>query len=59
MKDEEKTIFLAALQEPLRIMLAVLHFKTNTMDQVIDRVLEMDRAQNSNYMAMGATTSAA
>ena len=53
-EDEAKSIFLAVLWEPLQTMLSVLDFQTNTIDQVIDRVLEIDRAQNSNYMAMGA-----
>ena len=35
-------------------MLVVLDFRTSTVDKVIDRVLEMDRAQNGNYIAMGA-----
>ena len=38
-EDEAKAVFLAALREPLRTMCAVLDFQTNTMDQVIDRVL--------------------
>ena len=53
-EDGAKAIFFVAPREPLRTMLAILDFQTNTIDQVIYRVLEMDRAQNNNYMAMGA-----
>ena len=53
-EDDAKAVFLDAFCEPLRTMLAILDFQTNTIDQVIYRVLEMDRAQNNNYMAMGA-----
>ena len=35
-------------------MLVVLDFRTSTIDEVTDRVPDMDRAQNGNYMAMGA-----
>ena len=51
-EDEVKAVFLAALREPLRTMCVVLDFQTNTMDQVIDRVLEMDK--RSSLMSMGA-----
>ena len=44
-EDEAKAVFLAALREPLRTMLIVFDFGTSTMDEVIDRVLEMDRTQ--------------
>ena len=53
-EDEAKVVFLATLREPLRTTLSVFDFRTNTIDEVVDRVLEMDRAQNSNHMAMGA-----
>ena len=53
-EDEVKAIFLAALQEPVQTMLAVLDFRTSIVDDVIEQVLEMDRAQNNNYMAMRA-----
>ena len=46
-----KAIFLAAFREPRQTMLAMLDFRINPIDQVIDRVLEMDK--NSNYMWMG------
>ena len=52
LEDEAKAVFLAALREPLRTMCAVLDFRTSTMDQVIDRVLEIDK--NSSLMSMGA-----
>ena len=34
-------------------MLAVLDFRMSTIDEVIDRVFDMDSAQNGNCMAMG------
>ena len=43
---------MAALREPLRTMCVVLDFRNNTMDQVIDRVLEMDK--HSSFMSLGA-----
>ena len=50
-KDLKET-FLTTLQEPLRSTLAVLDFKVDTLEQVIDRVLNMDKAQNDNAMSM-------
>ena len=44
-------VSLAALREPLQTMLIVFDFRTSTMDEVINCVLEMDRVQNSNHMA--------
>ena len=41
LEDKAKVVFLAALWEPLRTMIAMLDFRTNTIDQVIDRVLEI------------------
>ena len=41
-----------ALREPLRMMLAVLNFKDDTLEQVIDRVLDMERGQNNIRMSM-------
>ena len=52
--EETKAVFLDTLREPLRTMLTVFDLWTSTIDEVVDRVLEMDRAQNSNHMAMGA-----
>ena len=43
-EDEAEAVFLAALREPLWTMLAVLDFRTSTIDEVIDWVLDMDRA---------------
>ena len=51
-EEDVKEIFLAALREPLWTTLAVVDFKTNTIDQVIDRVLNMERAQNGNHLTM-------
>ena len=50
-EDEAKAVFLAALREPLRTMCGVLDFRMSTMDQVIDRVLEMDK--HSSFMSLG------
>ena len=41
-------------KESLRTTLVVPHFKANTLEQVIDRVIDMDRTQNSNTMLMEA-----
>ena len=51
--------FYATYQEanetvPLQTTLVVLDFGTSTIDQVIDKVLDMDWAQHSNNMIMGA-----
>ena len=51
-EDEAKAVFLDTLREPLRTMCVVLDFQTSTMDQVIDRVLEMDK--RSSFMSLGA-----
>ena len=53
-EEDVKEIFLATLREPLRTTLVVLDFKTSTIDQVIYRVLDMDRAQNGNHLSMRA-----
>ena len=50
-EDEAKAVFLAALREPLRRMCGVLDFCTSPVDQVIHRVLEMDK--NSSFMSLG------
>mgnify|MGYP000597861148 CR=1 FL=1 len=52
LEDEAKAVYLAALRESLRTMCVVLDFRTNTIDQVVDQVLEMDK--NSSLMSMGA-----
>ena len=51
-EEEVKTVFLATLQERLRKMCAIIDFRTSTIDQVIDRVMEMDK--NSSWLTMGA-----
>ena len=51
-EDDAKAVFLAALREPLRAMCGILDFRTSTIDQVIDRVLEMDKT--SSFLSMGA-----
>ena len=45
LEDERKLVFLVALREPrwaMLAMLAMLDFWTNTIDQVIDKVLKKD-----------------
>ena len=42
-KEELKDIFLEAIREPLRTSLAVFDFKNQSIDQVIDKALAMDR----------------
>ena len=49
---EAKAIFLAALREPLRTVCAVIDFRTSTIDQVIERVREMEKT--SSWLTMGA-----
>ena len=51
-EDEAKAVFFAALWEHLRTMCTILDFGTSTMDQVIDRVLEMDK--HNIVMFMGS-----
>ena len=53
-EDEAKAVFLVALREPLRTMCGLLDFRTSTVDQVIDRVLEMDK--NSSFMSLPGTS---
>ena len=50
-EEEAKTVLLAALREHLRAMCGVLEFRMSTMEQVIDRVLEMDK--HSSFMSLG------
>ena len=52
LEDEAKAVYLAALRESLRTMCVVVDFRTNTIDQVVDRVLEKDK--NNTLMSMGA-----
>ena len=60
-KDEIKEIFLTALREPLQMTLAVLHFQTSMINQVNDRVLDIDRAKicNRQYVYGGYAESIA
>ena len=51
-KEEAKAIFLAALREPLRTVCAVIDFRTSTINQVIDRVMDMEKT--SLWLTMGA-----
>ena len=52
LEGEAKAIFLAALWEPLCTMCTVIDFQTNTIDQVIDRVMDMEKTSSS--LTMGA-----
>ena len=49
-----KETFSTTLREPHQKMLAVLDFTKSTIDQVIEKVLDMDRLWNSNNMSMEA-----
>ena len=52
---ELKDIFLEAIREPLRTTLAVFDFKNQSIDQVIDKALAMDRTHTGkNSMNMSA-----
>ena len=51
-EEETKAIFLATIWEPLRTVCIVIDFRTNTIDQVIDRVREMEKS--SSWLALGA-----
>ena len=53
--DEElKDIFLEAIREPLQTTLVVFDFRDQSIDQVIDKELAMDRTKNKNSMNMSA-----
>ena len=49
---EAKAIFLAILPEPLGIVCAVIDFQTSMIDQVIDRVMDMEKT--SSWLTMVA-----
>ena len=51
-EEETRAIFLAALREPLRTVCTVIDFRTSTIDQVIDRVREMEKT--SSWLTLGA-----
>ena len=50
--DDVKEAFLSALREPLRTTLAVFDFKEQSLEQVIDKALLMDKMQTCNNMSM-------
>ena len=52
-EDELKDIFLEALREPLRTTLGLFDFRNQSLEQVIDKALAMDRTQ-SNSINMSA-----
>ena len=50
--DEElKDIFLEAIREPLRTTLALFDFRYQSIDQVIDKTLDMDQT-HTNKISM-------
>ena len=51
-EDDVKETFLSALREPLRTTLAVFDFKEQSLEQVIDKALLMDKTQTCNNMSM-------
>ena len=51
-KDDVKETFFSALREPLRTTLAVFDFKEQSLEQVIDKALLMDKTQTCNNMSM-------
>ena len=53
-REKLKDTFLTALRELLRTTLVIQDFEANTLERVIDRVFDMDRAQNGNAISMGA-----
>ena len=50
--DDVKEAFLSALREPLRTTLAVFDFKEQSLEQVVDKMLLMDKTQTCNNMSM-------
>ena len=46
--------FLAGLREPLRTTLALTDFSQQTIEQVIARVLAIDRTQHNTAFSMGS-----
>ena len=48
-----KDTFLAGLREPLRMMLALTDFSQQTIEQVVARVLALNRAHHSRSFAIG------
>ena len=51
-EEDVKETFLSALREPLRTMLAVFDFKDQSLEQVMDKALTMDKAKTGNSMSL-------
>ena len=51
------TTFLVGLREALRMTLALTDFSQQTIEQVITRVLVIDRAQHNTTFSMGSLQS--
>ena len=49
---------MASLQEPLRTTLALTDFSQQTIEQVVARVLGLDRAHHNNFFTMGTLQNA-
>ena len=47
-----KGTFLSALREPLRMTLVVFDFKDQSLEQMIDKALVLDKTQTSNNMSI-------
>ena len=53
-EEDIKETFLSALREPLRTTLAVFDFKEQSLEQVIDKSLLMDKTQTCNNLSMAS-----
>ena len=51
-EDDVKETFLSALREPLQTTLGVFDFKEQSLEQVIDKALLMDKTKTCNNMSM-------
>ena len=51
-EEDIKETFLSALREPLRTTVAMFDFKEQSLEQVIDKALLMDKTQSCNIMSM-------
>ena len=54
LEEDVKETFLSALREPLRTTLAVFDFKEQSLEQVIDKALLMDKTQTCNNLSMAS-----
>ena len=51
-EEDVKETFLSAVREQLRTILAMFDFKEQSLEQVIDKALLMDKTQSCNIMSM-------